>query len=84
MQLDTKTKSHSTKRATVYLDSELHRALKVQAAETESNISELVNDAIRQALIEDKEDLIMFENRASETTVSFETLIKSLDLNDEL
>ncbi len=84
MQTDTKSNTRSTKRATVYLDSELHRALKIQAAETESNISELVNDAIRQALIEDKEDLMTFEKRASETTVSFEALVKSLDLHDEL
>jgi len=33
------------KRCTVYLDPELHKALKLQAAETATNVSELINDA---------------------------------------
>ena len=37
--------SAKTKRVTIYLDSELHKALRIKAAETEHSISELVNDA---------------------------------------
>ncbi|HZO99834.1 MAG TPA: ribbon-helix-helix protein, CopG family, partial [Terriglobia bacterium] len=41
--------SATQKRATIYLDSHLHRALKVKAAETERSLSEIVNDAVRQS-----------------------------------
>jgi predicted HicB family RNase H-like nuclease len=44
------------KRATVYFDPQLHRALRIKAAETEHSISDLVNKAIRQSLAEDMED----------------------------
>ena len=73
-----------TKRSTVYLDPDLHRALKVQAAETSTNISELINRAIRAALREDREDLAVFDERANEPTVSFEKMVKLLDLDGKL
>lgn len=47
----------STKRATLYLDADLHRAVRVKAAETERSVSELLNEALRQSLAEDAEDL---------------------------
>lgn len=46
-----------TKRATVYLEPELHRALKLKAVETSYSISELVNEALRENLLEDANDL---------------------------
>jgi len=36
-----------TKRVTVYLEPELHRALRLKSAETSCSLSELLNDAIR-------------------------------------
>jgi hypothetical protein len=68
----------AAKRATVYLDSELHRALRVKAAETESTISELVNDAVRSTLAEDAEDLAAFRQRAKEPSLSFEKVVRDL------
>ncbi len=41
------------KRATVYFDVEIHRALKLKAAANDRTISDLVNDAVRLALVED-------------------------------
>lgn len=66
------------KRATVYFDSRLHRALRLKAAETERSVSEIVNDAVRQTLIEDAEDLGAFEERAKEPSLSFEAVLKDL------
>jgi len=66
------------KRATVYLDPELHRALKVKAAECDRSLSDLVNEAVRGALAEDAEDLTAFDARAKEPLVAFETLVKDL------
>ena len=70
-----------TKRSTVYLDPDLHRALKVQAAETSTNVSELINRAVRAALKEDRDDLAVFDERSGESTVSFEEMLKRLDLD---
>jgi hypothetical protein len=67
-----------TKRATIYIDPELHRALRMKAAETSSSISELVNNAVKLALAEDAEDLAAFEQRAKEPLVAFEDVLKKL------
>jgi hypothetical protein len=66
------------KRATVYFDSLLHRALRIKAAETERSISEIVSDAVRLSLAEDAEDLAAFEKRANEPNLSFEAVLKDL------
>ena len=73
-----------TKRATIYLDSELHRALRMKAAETSSSISEIVNNAVKLALTEDAEDLAAFEERANEPLVSFEDVLKELKRNGRI
>lgn len=40
-----------SKRATIYLEPELHKILKVKAAEKEKSVSELVNEAVRETLV---------------------------------
>lgn len=66
------------RRATIYLESALHRALKLKAVETDSSISELVNEAVRNSLAEDLEDLAAFEERKDERTIPFEEVLKEL------
>jgi len=66
------------KRSTVYLDAELHRALKIKAAETEYSVSELVNEAVRNALAEDAIDLAAIEERKNEPRLAFEDVLKKL------
>jgi hypothetical protein len=73
-----------TKRATIYMDSELHRALRMKAAETSSSISEIVNHAVKLALAWDAEDLAAFEERAKEPLVSFEDVLKELKRNGRI
>jgi hypothetical protein len=68
----------ATKRATVYLDPELHKALKLKAAETSRSVSDLVNDAIREALAEDAEDISAFEERVREPLISYDQMVKRL------
>ena len=70
--------STTQKRATVYLDPELHRALRLKAAETDRTMSELVNEAIQLALAEDAEDLAAFDQRAAEPNLPFEDVVKEL------
>ena len=66
------------KRATVYLDPDLHRALRLKAVETSRSISELVNSAIKEALAEDAEDIAAFEERAREPLISYDEMVKRL------
>jgi hypothetical protein len=68
----------ATRRATIYLDSELHKALRLKAVETSRSVSELVNKAVREALIEDVEDIAAFEDRIGEPLVSYDEMIKRL------
>ena len=46
--------------------------------ETDSTISEIVNEAIRVALQEDHEDVMAVEERKDETPVSYEAFLKEL------
>lgn len=66
------------KKSTVYIDPDLHKALRFKAAETEHSISDLINDAIRLALAEDATDLAAFEERKNEPLLDFETVVKKL------
>ena len=76
--------STKTKRATIYLDSELHKALRIKAAETEHSISELVNNAIKYSLAEDSIDLAAFEERKDEPVTAFEDVLKKLKKNGKI
>ena len=76
--------SERTVRSTVYFEQELHKALRVKAASTNRSVSELVNDAIRQALREDQEDLAAFDERADEPTLSYEELLNDLKAHGKL
>lgn len=67
-----------TRRTTIYLEPDLHRALRLKAIETDASISDLVNDAIRQTLLEDAEDLAAIEDRAAEATVPYGEFVQSL------
>lgn len=73
-----------TKRATVYFEAPLHRALRLKSAETDASISELVNDAIRRSLAEDADDLAAFRDRVSESRVSFESVVRDLKKRGKL
>ena len=66
------------RRTTVYLESDLHKALKFKAAETDQSVSELVSRAVRRSLREDTEDLAVFKQREKEPNLAFETVLKDL------
>ncbi len=67
-----------SKRSTIYLDSALHQALRIKSLETSRSMSELINEAVRQALSEDAEDILAFEERAHEPVISYEQMVKRL------
>ena len=72
------------KRSTIYLDPDLHRAVKLKSAHSNRSISEIVNDSLRAALREDEEDLAAFEERASEPVISYEALLTKLKADGKI
>jgi hypothetical protein len=74
----------TTKRATVYLEAPLHRALRLKSAETDASISELVNAAVRRSLAEDADDLAAFRDRAAEPRLKFESVVRDLKKRGKL
>ena len=66
------------KRATVYFDPVLHRALRLKAAETDRRVSDLVNEAVKHSLSEDADDIAAFEARAKEPDYSLENVVTDL------
>lgn len=76
--------SEATRRSTIYLDAQLHAALRLKAAHTQRSISDIVNDAVRAALAEDQEDLAAFEDRVNEPTLSYEALLKDLKAHGKI
>lgn len=66
------------KRATIYLEPKIHKALKLKAVETDSSISDLVNEALKESLREDAEDLTAFDERKNEPSMDFDTFVKQL------
>ena len=68
----------ASKRATVYFDPSLHRALRVKALETDQSVSDLVNDAVRASLAEDADDIATARAREKEPDLRFEDVLKDM------
>jgi hypothetical protein len=67
-----------TKRTTIYLDPDLHKALRLKAIALSQSVSELINSAVSESLAEDAEDIAAFENRVKEPLVSYDDMVKRL------
>ena len=72
------------KRATVYFESDVHKALRLKSAETERSVSDLVNEAVRAQLAEDEDDLRAFRRRAKEPGIPFEEFLRDLKRRGKL
>jgi len=67
-----------TKRATIYLEPKLHKALRIKSAETTYSISDMVNDAIRNELASDADGLAAFRDRRADAVMGFEEFVSKL------
>lgn len=76
--------TRAARRSTIYFDPELHRALRLKAAETDRSVSDLVNDAVKLILSEDAEDLAAFEDRADEPNLLFEVVVAALKADGKI
>ena len=72
------------KRATIYFDPKIHKVLKIKAVETGRSVSAIVNDAVRDEMELDREDLKAFNDRAKEKTISYEDMLKELKKNGKI
>jgi hypothetical protein len=72
------------KRATIYFDPDLHKALKLKALETSRSITDIVNQSVREALAEDADDLNAFEERQDEALISYDQMLKKLKKNGSI
>ena len=68
----------SPKRATVYFEADVHRALRLRAAANDRSMSDMVNDAVRAALAEDAVDLEAFDERRKERNSPFESFVRGM------
>lgn len=68
----------AAKRSTIYFDLDIHKVLKLKSIETSKSISAIVNQAVKEALSEDAEDIAVFEERAGESLISFSEMLKRL------
>jgi plasmid stability protein len=71
-------------RSTVYLESDLHQALRLKSAHSKRSMSDIVNEALRQALREDEEDLAAVRSRAKERALSYEDFLARLKADGTL
>ena len=76
--------SNLSKRSTVYFEPSIHQALKVKAASSQLSVSELVDEAVRQLMNEDQEDLAAFSYRQDEPEISYEALLNDLKKNGKI
>ncbi len=74
----------AVKRATIYFNAEIHKALRLKAAASDKSISDMVNDAVRLTLAEDAEDLEAIESRKREPNLDFEQFVKALKRRGKL
>ncbi|MBX7061858.1 MAG: hypothetical protein K1X52_09380 [Pyrinomonadaceae bacterium] len=72
------------KRATVYIEPELHKAVRLKSAHTNRTISDIVNESLRVALAEDEEDLRAFKERADEPNISYEEFLAKLKADGKI
>lgn len=76
--------SETSKRSTIYFEPQVHAALRLKAAHMHRSVSDIVNDAVRSALAEDRDDLAAFEERVSEPEMTYEALLEDLKVHGKL
>lgn len=76
--------SVQSKRSTVYLDADLHQAVRLKSANTNRSISDIVNESLRLALAEDEADLRAFELHANDPLMTYEELLARLKADGKI
>jgi hypothetical protein len=72
------------KRTTIYLDPDLHKALRLKAIALSTSVSDIINEAVRESLNEDAEDIAAFKERAEEPLISYDEMVTRLKKDGRL
>ena len=72
------------KASTIYFRPEIRKVLKLKSANMDCSISDIVEDAVKNLLVEDIEDLETVRKRKKETSVDFESFVKKLKKNGKI
>lgn len=65
-------------KATLYLNDNIHKALRMKAAETSRSMSDLVNEALESSLLEDLEDIEIWREHRKDPRIGFESFVRQL------
>jgi len=66
------------RRATIYFEPKVHRALRMRAAAADRSMSDMVNDAIKRSLEEDADDLAVLKKRRNDPGILLSDAVRSL------
>ena len=67
-----------SQRSTVYFDPQMHKALRLKAAQANRSISDIVNEAVSLLANEDKDDISDFDSRKNEQSIDYESFLNLL------
>lgn len=65
-------------RTTITLNDKIYKAVRIRAAESGNTFSGIVEDAIKEQILEDLDDLQTVKARENEPAIDFKTFVKEL------
>ena len=65
-------------RTTVTLNDKIYKALRIRAAESGESISAVIEEAVKEQVLEDLEDLQSVKERENESAIDFQLFVKEL------
>lgn len=65
-------------RTTITLNDKIYKALRIRAAESGETVSAVVEDAVKEQVLEDLDDLQTVKKRENEPAIDFKTFVKEL------
>ena len=65
-------------RTTITLNDKIYKALRIRAAESGETVSALVEDAVKEQVLEDLGDLQAVKERENEPAIDFKVFVKEL------
>ena len=67
-----------SQRSTIYFEPNVHKALRIKAAEESRSISDIIHEAVSLLASEDAEDIADFDARIGEPNVGYAEFVQSL------
>lgn len=65
-------------RTTITLNDKIYKAIRIRAAESGESVSSVIEDAIKEQVLEDLDDLQAVKERQNESALDFGVFVKEL------